>query len=96
MATLLLHKGVTFEDQTVYLSGNAYVECNFARCTFVLRDAPFHIEGGKAEGCVWHLDLVVHDPAQLTALITFLQSSVAGSIPNAPENQNSPTASPQT
>ena len=62
MRRLLAHQGVAFEDQTVYVAGNAYINCVFKLCTLVVRHlSVIVITGCEFHGCVWHLDVVVHD-----------------------------------
>ena len=39
------HEGETFLNQTVYISGQAFIRCNFVACTLVLRETVHHLEG---------------------------------------------------
>jgi hypothetical protein len=48
--------GVTFQNQTVYISGQAFVRCRFVACVLVLREAVYHMEGCTFERCNWHID----------------------------------------
>jgi len=48
--------GVTFQNQTIYISGHAFVRCRFVACTLVLREAVYHMEGCTFERCNWHID----------------------------------------
>jgi hypothetical protein len=61
MATLLAHRDVVFEHETVYLAGNAYIGCTFRCCTMIAREGPTHLDRCIFDSCVWHLDLIVHD-----------------------------------
>jgi len=56
---LTKHEGVTFKDQTVYISGQAFVRCQFIGCTLVLRETVRYLEGCTFERCNWHVDWVL-------------------------------------
>lgn len=56
---LTKHEGETFHNQTVYISGQAFVRCNFIACTLVLRETVYHLEGCTFERCNWHVDWVL-------------------------------------
>ncbi|HUB26922.1 MAG TPA: hypothetical protein VL992_15965, partial [Tepidisphaeraceae bacterium] len=56
---LTKHEGVTFKDQTVYVSGQAFVRCHFIGCTLVLRETVKYLEGCTFERCNWHVDWVM-------------------------------------
>jgi hypothetical protein len=56
---LTKHEGVTFKDQTVYISGQAFVRCHFIGCTLVLRETVRYLEGCTFERCNWHVDWVL-------------------------------------
>jgi hypothetical protein len=49
----------TFLNQTVYISGQAFVRCNFIACTLILRETVYHLEGCTFERCNWHVDWVL-------------------------------------
>lgn len=53
---LTKHEGETFQNQTVYISGQAFVRCKFIACTLVLRETIYHLEGCSFERCNWHVD----------------------------------------
>jgi hypothetical protein len=72
MAALLFHENRIFEDQTIYLAGNAYYGCTFRRCTLVIREAPMSMDTCTCDGCIWHIDMLVHD---LASWERFLQGS---------------------
>ncbi len=62
MPILLSHNEAIFEDQTVYLTGHAYIGCTFRRCTLVMRSAgDVILNSCHFEACVWHLDLLISD-----------------------------------
>ncbi len=56
---LTKHENETFLNQTVYISGQAFVKCNFIACTLVLRETVYHLEGCTFERCNWHVDWVL-------------------------------------
>ena len=56
---LTKHEGETFFNQTVYISGQAFIRCNFIACTLVLRETIYHMEGCSFERCNWHVDWVL-------------------------------------
>jgi hypothetical protein len=53
---LTKHEGETFTNQTVYISGQAFIRCKFVNCTLVLRETVHHLEGCTFERCNWHVD----------------------------------------
>jgi hypothetical protein len=56
---LTKHEGVTFTNQTIYVSGQAFVRCRFIACTMVLRETLKYLEGCTFERCNWHVDWVL-------------------------------------
>jgi hypothetical protein len=56
---LTKHEGATFQNQTVYLSGQAFVRCSFIACTMVLRETVYYLEGCTFDRCNWHVDRVL-------------------------------------
>ncbi|MGD0768615.1 MAG: hypothetical protein ABSB42_10545 [Tepidisphaeraceae bacterium] len=56
---LTKHEGVTFQNQTVYISGQAFVRCTFTACTLVLRETVYYLEGCTFDRCNWHVDRVL-------------------------------------
>src|SRR3954471_19687970 len=56
---LTKHEGETFRNQTVYISGQAFIRCQFVACTLVLRETVYHLEGCSFERCNWHVDGVL-------------------------------------
>jgi hypothetical protein len=56
---LTKHEGETFSNQTVYISGQAFIRCTFVGCTLVLRETVYHLEGCTFERCNWHVDWVL-------------------------------------
>ena len=56
---LTKHEGETFQNQTVYISGQAFIRCKFVACTLVLRESVYHLEGCTFERCNWHIDCLL-------------------------------------
>src|SRR3954466_4952288 len=56
---LTKHEGETFRNQTVYISGQAFIRCTFTACTLILRETVYHLEGCTFERCNWHVDWVL-------------------------------------
>jgi hypothetical protein len=56
---LTKHEGETFLNQTVYISGQAFIRCKFVACTLILRETTYHLEGCSFERCNWHVDWVL-------------------------------------
>lgn len=56
---LTKHEGVTFQNQTVYISGQAFINCTFVGCTLVLRETIYHLQNCTFERCNWHVDWVL-------------------------------------
>ena len=70
---LMLHDDLVIDDQVVYVTGHAYRNCKFNRCTFYIRDLNAVFDHCTFAGCVWHLDMIVHDMQQVPALAQLLQ-----------------------
>ena len=82
---LTKHENVTFTNQTVYISGQAFIRCNFVACTLVLRETVYHLEGCTFERCNWHVDWVLmwgspESLREIKALVSMIEQSQA----NAP------------
>jgi len=56
---LTKHENQTFANQTVYISGQAFIRCNFVACTLVLRETVYHLEDCSFDRCNWHVDCVL-------------------------------------
>ena len=96
---LTKHEGETFQNQTVYISGQAFVRCQFIACTLVLRETVYHLEGCVFERCNWHVDWVLmwgspESLREIKALVGMIEQAQiqqlqqadlgAGSIPATP------------
>ena len=88
---LTKHEGVTFQNQTVYISGQAFIRCSFLACTLVLRETVYYLEGCTFDRCNWHVDRVlmwgspesVQEVKALIAMIESVQAQQAQSAPPA-------------
>ena len=56
---LTKHENETFQNTTVYISGQAFIRCNFIGCTLVLRETVYHLESCTFDRCNWHVDVVM-------------------------------------
>jgi hypothetical protein len=56
---LTKHENETFQNDTVYLSGQAFINCRFVACTLVLRETVCHLDGCGFDRCNWHIDRVL-------------------------------------
>jgi hypothetical protein len=56
---LTKHEGITFQNQTIYISGQAFIRCTFMACTLVLRETVYYLEGCTFDRCNWHVDRVL-------------------------------------
>ena len=88
---LTKHEGETFLNQTVYISGQAFIRCSFVACTLVLRETVYHLEGCAFERCNWHVDWVLmwgspESLREIKALVNMIEQAQAQqqSLPNDP------------
>src|ERR1700722_19033124 len=100
---LTKHEGVTFQNQTVYISGQAFIRCNFIACTLVLRETVYYLEGCTFERCNWHVDWVMmwgspESIREIKALVSLIEQSHAqlpkdGVMPAQPRGSTNVNAS---
>lgn len=91
---LTKHEGETFLNQTVYISGQAFVKCTFVACTLVLRETVYHLDYCTFERCNWHVDWVLmwgspESLREIKALVNLIetaqqQQNLAGGGPGGP------------
>jgi hypothetical protein len=86
---LTKHEGETFINQTVYISGQAFVRCNFVACTLVLRETVYHLEGCAFERCNWHVDWVLmwgspESLREIKALVQMIEQAQQQTLPADP------------
>jgi len=87
---LTKHEGVTFQNQTVYISGQAFVGCTFVGCTLVLREALYHMDRCTCERCNWHIDRVVmwgnmESIREIKTLVTMIENALQQHMAQMPE-----------
>ena len=107
---LTKHEGETFLNQTVYISGQAFIRCQFVACTLVLRETTYHLEGCTFERCNWHVDWVLmwgspESLREIKALVSMIEQAQQQQLPpeqmaGAQKTQGSaatsrPTAAPR-
>jgi hypothetical protein len=85
---LTKHEGETFQNQTVYISGQAFIRCKFIACTLVLRETIYHLEGCSFERCNWHVDWVLmwgspESLREIKALVSLMETAQAQQLPQA-------------
>jgi hypothetical protein len=100
---LTKHDGVTFQNQTVYISGQAFVGCTFIGCTLILREAVYHMDRCTFERCNWHIDRVMmwgnmDSIREIKTLVTMIESALQQHMSQMPEGAmeqlpNSPNSS---
>jgi len=79
---LTKHEGETFHNQTVYISGQAFIRCTFVACTLVLRgETVYHLEECSFDRCNWHIDTVMlwgsaDSVRQVKAIVTLLEQGL--------------------
>lgn len=88
----LLHEGVTFEHQSIYLSGHSYENCVFRRCTLVVKDfsAIGVVRNCQFEACVWYLNVMVHDAAAWRMFLEHLAPVISQVLPAGPADGTAP------
>ena len=96
---LTKHEGETFQNQTVYISGQAFIRCNFVACTLILRETLYHLQECTFERCNWHVDWVLmwgspESLREIKALVNLIEQAQA-QIPNV-EQQAGATQAPAT
>ena len=83
---LTKHEGETFRNQTVYISGQAFIRCQFTACTLVLRETVYHLEGCTFERCNWHVDWVLmwgspESLREIKALVSMIEQAQQQQLP---------------
>lgn len=79
---LTKHENVTFTNQSVYISGQAFIRCNFVACTLVLRgETVYHLEECSFDRCNWHIDTLMlwgsaDSVRQVKAIVTLLEQGL--------------------
>ena len=83
---LTKHENESFLNQTVYISGQAFINCTFTACTLVLRETVYHLERCAFERCNWHVDSVLmwgspESLREIKALVNMIEQSQAQTLP---------------
>jgi hypothetical protein len=104
---LTKHEGETFQNQTVYISGQAFINCTFVACTLILRETVYHLQNCTFERCNWHVDWVlmwgsVESVREIKALVNLIeqaqiqqqQQGQAQGVQTAPSGDTSAAALP--
>lgn len=94
---LTKHDGQTFANQTIYISGQAFINCTFTGCTLVLREAICHLEGCRVERCNWHIDRVLmwgnmESIKELKALVDMMERDLDAAVKANPQQGGAPAA----
>lgn len=84
---LTKHENETFLNQTVYISGQAFIRCTFTACTLVLRETIYHLEGCTFERCNWHVDNILmwgspQSIRDLKALVAMIEQAQQDQLAN--------------
>jgi hypothetical protein len=82
------HEGVTFQNQTIYISGQAFVRCSFVACTLILRETIYHLETCSFERCNWHVDWVLmwgspESLREIKALVSLIENAQKNQLANS-------------
>jgi hypothetical protein len=77
---LTKHENETFQNQTVYISGQAFINCTFTACTLILRETVYHLQNCSFERCNWHVDWVlmwgsVESVREIKALVNLIEQA---------------------
>ena len=97
---LTKHEGETFQNQTVYISGQAFINCTFVACTLVLRETVYHLQNCSFERCNWHVDWVlmwgsVESVREIKALVNLIeQAQIQQNLEGQQNSQNPAGAQP--
>jgi hypothetical protein len=83
---LTKHENETFTNQTVYISGQAFIRCKFIACTLILRETIYHLEGCSFERCNWHVDWVLmwgspESLKEIKTLVTLIEQAQKTQLP---------------
>src|SRR6476646_1863698 len=98
---LTKHENETFQNQTVYISGQAFINCTFIACTLVLRETIYHLQSCSFERCNWHVDLVLmwgssESIREVKALVAMIEQAQAQTNLEGDKVQNVPGPGEQT
>lgn len=94
---LTKHEGESYSNQTVYISGQAFLRCSFTACTLVLRETVYYMEGCTFDRCNWQLDVLLPwgSPETLNA-VQVVMNLVRQGQENLPPEGGQPAPPPAT
>ena len=92
---LTKHEGESFHNQTIYISGQAFIRCPFVGCTLILREAIYHMEGCSFERCNWHIDRVLmwgnaDSIREIKTLVTMVEQALEQHMAQQQANSTTP------
>jgi hypothetical protein len=96
---LTKHENETFQNDTVYLSGQAFINCRFVACTLVLRETVCHLDGCGFDRCNWHIDRVLlwgnpDTVREMKAVISLIEQLQQQQLAQAPAGSTEGPATP--
>jgi thiaminase len=96
---LTKHENQTFSNQTVYISGQAFIGCTFTACTLILRETVYHLQNCTFERCNWHVDWVLmwgspESLREIKALVNLIEQAQKQAEQQAAESSEGSTESP--
>jgi hypothetical protein len=53
------HQDKSFDSQTVFVSGGAFLRCKFTDCTLVMTNDNFHLDNCHFDRCNWQLNVLL-------------------------------------
>lgn len=95
---LTKYENESFRNQTVYLSGQAFINCTFVACTLVLRQSVYHMTDCSFERCNWHVDWLLlwgspESLREIKGLITMIEAGQKN-LPPDPATGTAPGTTP--
>ena len=92
---LTKHENETFQNDTVYLSGQAFINCRFVACTLVLRETVCHLDGCGFDRCNWHIDRVLmwgnaDSIREIKTLVTMVEQALEQHLAQQQANSTNP------
>lgn len=81
----LSHRNLQFERQTLYITGNSYLNCRFRFCTLVVRELPSGaaFENCRFESCIWELSMNVRDRQAWQIFLDQIAPAIMQSLPTS-------------
>ena len=96
---LTKHENATFTNQTIYVSGQAFIRCTFIGCTMVLRETIKYLEGCSFDRCNWHVDWVLlwgspESLQEIKGLISMIERAQQMQLPSLQQSSANVSISP--